>query len=124
MKDTFIPALILAAISALAWIAYKHPKGYKNIAHCILWLVILPFLLICARLIRLVQFIQHLKNYRVVDGAVNIPVKYILEANKIMVGLGWLLVITIAGVGYLMLLYFLPQLLALREGGEQDLGLH
>jgi hypothetical protein len=106
MQDTLIPSIIMAVITALAWIAYNHPKSYAS-----MYPVLLGIWSVCFA----AYFAYHI-GYTIGFGHAK------LEAVKLNHSLGLTLpedespsfapsVFFIAAQIYLMILRYLPKML-------------
>lgn len=105
--DKLIPGLVLAAIGALTWIAYKHPKGYERLYVPLSLVSVAIFSSVGAWDISGYYTFDVLKAF--------IPPEKIAEAKKTInelrilewwMGIAYFLFIT-----YLLLLLYLPYLL-------------
>ena len=108
--ETFISGLLLAAVTGLAIIAYRHPSGYKKI---------FIFLFVTVGVVSL--------GISVWDLAVEIGFGQVIPFLKtdsdgydkaraairtVQINLGWLFLGTVATIIYLNILYFLPKILS------------
>ena len=123
MKETLIPALILAAISGLTWVAYKHPKGYEKIMFALYVFIGLPVGWFIGTVFELIFCLSALRG--ATQGAeetptplgplVSIPLDIIQDVYVPFSKLGWILFITVAVYAYLTFLFYLPKILGLKE---------
>lgn len=114
MWDTFIPGVLLATITALALLAYKHPTAYARIF--LPFVIVLGILFLCTFFwnygtlkahIALIKFLPA-DELDAADHAINsLQVPYLIP-------------IFFTVVAYLYLLRFLPLLLQSSEGDKED----
>jgi hypothetical protein len=106
MLDKVLPALFIAAISALTFLAYKHPNGYRKISAGIL-------IAFCASVTCAMSW--HLGSYVTYEAIIPF-----LDANKIQEAKivansylvpTWILAVGAATILYMNFLFWLPNLL-------------
>jgi hypothetical protein len=110
-----IYSLILAAISALAFIAYRHHKAFAKIGSTLHWASLITFLAMNMWNIAMT----------VAGSAARSAVEY-REAEKIRIAIealqipySMLIISFILWMGYLMILSYLPYILNLDEKGKK-----
>lgn len=111
--------LILAAVSGLTFIAYKYPKGYERISKPIVIFTCLCFVGVFAWFLGTMH-----SNIRWLQRELeNSPKEEISEISSQITGLNhswtfllWAFVIFVIVIGYLIFLYYLPNILG---GGGQ-----
>ena len=113
MWDTFIPGVLLAAITALAIIAYKHPTAYARIFP--------PFVIVLS----VVSLCTLFWNYGTLKAHI-VLIKFLtpdgLDAAQHVINslqVPHLMAIYATVVAYLFLLRFLPLLLESSEGDKE-----
>ena len=99
MMDALITILIPIA-SALAWIAYAHPTGFKRIYWPLIWITGTAFLCVQTWSIAVTKTFAVLSPF-IKDGSVNLASKVIAEINP---NSFWFL------LGYLALLFYFSAL--------------
>jgi hypothetical protein len=105
--ETIFPGIIPLFITGLAFVAYKHPKGYKTIFYVLLSISLITF-------VALISY-----NYGISTAIWNIPTlsneegyKNIYETLKQKeVSYSWLIIIFILFTAYLFILYHLHRIL-------------
>lgn len=108
---TLVSGLILAAVTAIAYVAYKHPSGYNRALTYLLAILLFGFVTTTMWDIGRMSAHSDLREF--------IPIEHSSAARKKMdsgkpLG-GWYVLIYLGAVVYLYLLSLLPTLL-----GEQD----
>jgi hypothetical protein len=114
MRDTLVGGLILAFISGLTFLAYKHPKGYRKVAYV---LSTVAFGLIGSRVLLKVFLIdndiRHLTSLLKIRPQMELgDVKeYIDQLEQSTLGITRTLGVGAVFLGYLVFLWFLPKIL-------------
>ena len=117
--EALVIPLILAAISALIYIAYKHAKGYKRIAveigivACLFFLIVTAYSLgyIHSNIRMLQSKLKESPETEISRISFNIT-----RLNDNWTLLNWAFVIFVIVAGYLVFLYFLHDILG--DGGQ------
>jgi ABC-type polysaccharide/polyol phosphate export permease len=109
MRDTIISAMVMAAISGLTFIAYKHPKGYTRIYFPVMICGIAVFLLYATFCVGYIHgFSDSSIGYlKLNPPAIHSPVSEIGSPTI------WDFLIPVLFVGYLTFLQVLPSILDL-----------
>lgn len=109
MLTALIPALIMAFVSSLAFIAYKHPKAYARM-HLPLMIIVGSF-----SLFFFAYYLGHIQGFS------DSTIAYLklnsgleLKSPKYSTLSIWVLLLPGAVLGYLNMLYFLPNILGLK----------
>jgi len=122
MLNTLLPGLLLAIISGLTYLAYKHPKGYQKIFYILLPIsFFVPFIITAANLGGAHSSIQRLAE----DLARN-PSRPIQEVSHSITALRQneytvhvTLVVGAIVIGYLTFLFFLQRILGADAGRDK-----
>jgi hypothetical protein len=120
MESLYV-GLILAAISALTLIAYRHPKGYRNIS---------PFIAFPVLIVAVGVFAYSMGSMQSLIKGLKDEVNKPSETTAHMVGYysdrldtafhlqTWTMSISVIILSYLVVLYFLPKILSMEEHKE------
>ena len=115
--ETFLWSLLLAAISGLAYIAYRHPSGFVYLAYPLLWLTGTIVLGLSASSI----FNLHFETNQLVEVVVEMDGgNSHLERLALNIKKYYDRLVAVCGIGfvvifYLLFLLFLPTLISIRE---------
>ncbi|KAA5804881.1 hypothetical protein F1654_02465 [Alkalicaulis satelles] len=110
MIEVLVSGLVLAAVSALAWIAYKHPKGYQRIYGKILLLGGTIYLGVTIYWVGFIDGQSRLRT-KVIDISPNYNIPMSELSTTIIYAPGWAFLIYIAFAAYVIFLSLLPNLL-------------
>lgn len=117
MEDTLIPAIIMAIISSLAFIAYKHPKGYSDIHYVLVFGLIIIWAIWGAYI---VGYSQGQINYMHVFIKINGDLSYKLPGEDDPFT-SWFYILPPSIFVYLQILKILPKILHLpMEDDKKD----
>ncbi len=119
--NLFYP-LIVAIITGLSWVAYKHPKGYKKIFYAIMPLIIMVLLMgVAANIGSLASGISWLSGEVAKQSGANITmIKSIADGISRDFNMLWkIIVIALVVIGYMIFLYFLPNILGISSNEEK-----
>jgi hypothetical protein len=118
MIETIVSGLILAMLSGLTFLAYKHPDGFRRIGLILaLPTVLLPFCYIVWQLGSIYSGIRLLgeKVSQTSGDKVEVFRSSIESLNNHLTCLSWAVVFTLAVGAYGAFLWFMPQILGLRK---------
>ena len=123
---TIMSGLILALVSGLVFIAYKHPKGYRFIAKYYLSSLLIPSFVYCvAKIAGIYFYIRYFGEEA--DSAtandveiVEISVSLIQTLNQYLTNLIWVSGITFVYILFVAFLLILPIILSADETSETD----
>ncbi len=118
MIETLIVSLILAAISGVTFVAYKHPNGYRTIAKPLISItIVLCFFLVIWNLAGLTTNIRILKKNLDTNSDAKISESsYLIESmNQNLNSIIKAFIVVISLDGYLMFLWFLHPILGLQK---------
>ena len=105
--DKIIPGLVMAAFSALTFVAYKHPVGYQRLAKPIRYISVALF---CSAVIWDMGSMRTLSNiYQFIDAAKINEARVAAENTQFMSG--YIFAAYFAGLLYLEFLGYLPEIL-------------
>jgi hypothetical protein len=126
VMETFFASALLAAMTALAWIAYKHPRAFKaNVGYPLLWPIISSTVMIA--------FISIVASHFAISNLDEYVSRHVLEEKPVLEAyvnavkqiyaweIGALIIGGVATV-YLLILIRLPRLLGLEERADKDKG--
>lgn len=115
VTTTIVSGLVLAFVSGLTFVAYKHPKGYRFIAIYILSpLLIFPLAFCLIKIGGIVYYIGFLRGCadKATEDTVNVSVSSIQGLHQNFTELAWVFGISIAFVVFGAFLCILPIILS------------
>lgn len=117
MIETIVSGLVLAMLSGMTYLAYKHPDGFRRICSVLAPLAVLPFLYIVFELGSIHNGIRLLGEEvtRVSGDKVEVFRFLTKRLNDNLTCLSWAVVITLAAGAYVAFLWFMPQILGLQK---------
>jgi len=125
MLTTFLSGLLLAIVSGLTFVAYKHPKGYRRI----FWMIVPLFAIlfvgnVLTYVIEIAVGIRQLgKNAVKVEtelGKVSVWASFIESLNDNLTKLTWIVAVSFGISLFLLFLYALPSILKCYQASDDD----
>ncbi len=125
MLNTFLSALLLTIISGLAFVAYKHPKGYRNILNTfalpfISFFVIALMFYTISIAVSISSLNEQAVEAEVESYKVSVSIHTIQSMNDKMTKLIWILAVSFGVSLYLFFLYSLPSFLEHNNTPNED----
>lgn len=104
--ETFLGGIALAGVTALAWIAYNHPVGYKRLYRVLSWGGTIVFVSL------LIFDVAYTVGWYAATDAARKAVKDLPPLpRQELFGFGWVLLIYVSMGAYLLILSFLHPIL-------------